>query len=97
MDLDSEFDFRWDGPSSIFDWACKIIVIVVFSCVTCFEILFCGRWRDFWPFVKPVVIRKGPEINHDEGEEERQASVLVTAQDSETREGNVLQALHDAK
>jgi hypothetical protein len=67
-DNDSEFDFRWNGPSSILDWACKGVVIVIFSCVTFFEIIFCGRWRDFWPFNKTelgVDLRVREEIDID--------------------------------
>jgi hypothetical protein len=51
-DNDSEFEFQWHGPSSILDWSCKILLIVIYSCITCVEIVFCGRWRDFWPFYR---------------------------------------------
>jgi len=52
-DNNSEFDFRWNGPSSLLDWSCKALLLVIYSLMTCIEIIFCGRWRDFWPFYRP--------------------------------------------
>jgi hypothetical protein len=63
-DNDSEFDFRWNGPSSLLDWACKAILFIIYSCMTVVEILFCGRWRDFWPLRKAdgeVDVGKAPQ------------------------------------
>jgi hypothetical protein len=51
-DLDSEFEFQWHGPRSIFDWAGKVLVLIIFSAATCFEYIFCGRWRECLPMPK---------------------------------------------
>jgi hypothetical protein len=48
-DFDSEFEFQWHGPSSICDWTGKVLVLIVFSAATCFEYIFCGRWRECLP------------------------------------------------
>ena len=52
-DLDSEFEFQWHGPSSICDWMGKVLVLIVFSAATCFEYIFCGRWRECLPLPQP--------------------------------------------
>src|SRR5450432_816282 len=49
MDFDSEFELSWNTPKAILDSLCKILILILFGALTCFEIVFCGRWRDFLP------------------------------------------------
>ncbi len=49
-DWDSEFDFRWDGPSSICDWTGKVLILAFCGTLTCIDYAFCCRWRThFYP------------------------------------------------
>jgi len=52
-DLDSEFEFQWHGPRSICDWIGQALVLVIFGAATCFEYIFCGRWKECLPMPKP--------------------------------------------
>jgi hypothetical protein len=69
--MDSEFEFQWHGPSSICDWACKVLVLILFSAVTCFEYIFCGRWKECLPLPPPT---PAPEngVKDDSGNKEKE-------------------------
>jgi hypothetical protein len=79
-DNDSEFDYRWNGPSSLLDWSCKALLLVIYSLMTCIEIIFCGRWRDFWPFDRPSIT--GPEPGQESVESSTEAGLKASDQAS---------------
>jgi hypothetical protein len=68
MSISSEYAFHWNGPRSLLTWACQILVLLIFSLLTCFECIFCGRWRDLLPYEPPdyeAIERRARKLRHE--------------------------------